>query len=149
MPGAVIVRSDVERKALFGAEETDKLPPDAYSAEVTAQVYSTLARRAQRVLAARHAAIVDAVFARPRERADIATAAKAAGFPLHGLFLTADLATRIARVGRRVADASDADAKIARAQESYDLGALDWTDIDASGTPEETLARARKTLAMS
>ena len=28
-------------------------------------------------------------------------------------------------------------------QESYDLGALDWTRVDASGTPEETLARAR------
>ena len=26
MPGAVIVRSDVERKALFGVGETDKLP---------------------------------------------------------------------------------------------------------------------------
>ncbi len=28
MPGAVIVRSDVERKALFGIAETEKLPAD-------------------------------------------------------------------------------------------------------------------------
>ena len=30
MPGAVIVRSDIERKALFGIAETEKLPADAY-----------------------------------------------------------------------------------------------------------------------
>ena len=31
MPGAVIVRSDVERKVLFGVGETEKLPADAYT----------------------------------------------------------------------------------------------------------------------
>ena len=60
-----------------------------------------------------------------------------------GLFLTADLATRVARVGARAHDASDADAAVARAQESYEIGALDWTVIDASGPPAETLARTR------
>ena len=34
----------------------------------------------------------------------------------------------------------DADAKVARQQESYELGSLDWTKIDASGTPEQTYA---------
>ena len=62
--------------------------------------------------------------------------------PFHGLFLDADLATRVARVGARSGDASDADAAVARAQESYDLGALDWARVDASGTPDQTLARA-------
>jgi predicted kinase len=65
------------------------------------------------------------------------------GVPFYGLFLQVDLATRIARVGGRSRDASDADAAVARVQESYDLGALGWARIDASGTPEETLARAR------
>ncbi|MGZ3281140.1 MAG: DNA-binding protein, partial [Xanthobacteraceae bacterium] len=60
-----------------------------------------------------------------------------------GLFLEADLSTRIARVGTRSSDASDADAAVARIQESYDLGTLDWARLDASGTPEQTLARAR------
>ena len=32
---------------------------------------------------------------------------------------------------------------VARQQESYDLSDLDWPRIDASGTPDETLARAR------
>jgi uncharacterized protein len=35
---------------------------------------------------------------------------------------------------------------VALTQESYDLGALDWTRVDASGTPDDTLARARAAL---
>ena len=75
--------------------------------------------------------------------------ARALGVPFHGLFLEADLATRVARVGGRSGDASDADAAVARAQESYDLGALDWARVDASGNPEETLARARTAIERS
>jgi hypothetical protein len=49
-------------------------------------------------------------------------------------------------VDSRGRDASDADTAVARAQEKYDLGALGWTRVDASGTPEETLTRARKVM---
>jgi aminoglycoside phosphotransferase family enzyme/predicted kinase len=146
MPGAVIVRSDVERKALFGVRETEKLPADAYTDDVTARVYASLADKTRRILAAGHSAIVDAVFANPHERAAIAEAAKSAGVPLQGLSLTADLKTRLARVGARERDASDADETVARAQERYDLGPADWRQIDASGTPEQTLARAQAVL---
>ncbi len=146
MPGAVIVRSDVERKALFGVGETDKLSSDAYTGDVTARVYAALADKARRVVAAGHAVIVDAVFAHPQERAAVAEAAKAANFPLRGLFLTADIETRVSRVGGRARDASDADPTVARAQERYEVGPLDWTPIDASGTPEATLARAKAAL---
>ncbi len=146
LPGAILLRSDVIRKSLFGKSETDKLPPDAYTTEVTAKVYAILAAKARRVLAAGHSVIADAVFARADERETIGKAAPGAGFL--GLFLTADLATRIARVGGRKNDASDADAKIARAQEQYDLGPLDWHEVDASGTPDESLARAKKALGL-
>ncbi len=146
MPGAVVVRSDVERKALFGIDETEKLPAEAYVGEVTARVCSTLIDKARRILAARHSVIVDAVFAQAEERADIADAAESAKFALHGLFLTADLKTRLARIGTRVHDASDADTEVAQAQERYNTGEVDWTEIDASGTPENTLARAKTAL---
>ena len=146
MPGAVVLRSDVERKALFGVGETDKLPAAAYTGEVGARVYATLTGEARRVLAARHSVIVDAVFADPGERAAIAAMAKSVPTAMHGLFLTADLDTRLARVGARARDASDADAAVARAQERYDLGPLDWTPVDASGTPESILALARAAL---
>ena len=142
MPGAVVLRSDAERKALFGKAESEKLPPEAYEAAVTAQVYALIADKARRALAAGHSAILDAVFARPAERMLAEASAAVLGVPFHGLFLEAPLATRLARVGGRSRDASDADAAVARAQESYDLGALTWTRIDASGTPEDTLREA-------
>jgi aminoglycoside phosphotransferase family enzyme/predicted kinase len=143
-PGAVWLRSDVERKALFRVDETEKLPQAAYTREVTARVYASLAAKAQRVLAAGHSAIVDAVFADAKERAEIEQAAGGAAF--HGLFLTADLSVRIARVGARTGDASDADTAVAQAQEQYDLSTIAWHKIDASGTPDETLRRTRAAL---
>src|SRR5690606_38807847 len=94
-PGAVVLRSDVERKALFGVAETARLPERAYAPEVTRRVYATLAEKARRVLAAGHSAIADAVFAKAEERALIAGAAAGAAFD--GLFLVADLETRLAR----------------------------------------------------
>jgi len=145
-PGAVVLRSDVERKALFEKAETEKLPEHAYAAPVTARVYATVADKARRAVAAGHSAVVDAVFAKPEERKLMAQSAAALGARFFGLFLHADVSTRIARLGRRSLDASDADATIAQAQESYDLGSLQWTRIDASGTPDETLARARAAL---
>jgi uncharacterized protein len=143
-PGAVVLRSDVERKARFGLREDERLPKEAYALDVSAPVYASLAEKARRVVAAGHSAIVDAVYARPHERAAIA----AAGAPFRGIFLTADLPTRTARVSAREADASDADAAVARVQEDYDLGDFDraWRIVDASGSPEETLARVKAAL---
>jgi len=142
-PGAVVLRSDVERKTLFDKDEHDKLPEAAYSPAVTARVYATIADKARRALAAGHSAVIDAVFAKPQERAVAAASAEILGVSFHGLFLAADLATRVARVSGRGRDASDADAAVARRQKTYDLGTFDWRRIDASGTPEETFARAR------
>ncbi len=142
MPGAAILRSDVERKRLFGAAEAEKLGQEAYTAEVNQRVYAILTEKAHRILAAGHSAILDAVFAQPREREAAAAVAKSAAVPLRGLFLTANRATRMARVGARAGDASDADESVVRAQERYRLGTVDWTAVDASGTVEETLARA-------
>jgi hypothetical protein len=142
----VIVRSDVERKTLFGVAETERLPEAAYTPEVTARVYAALADKARRAIAAGHSVIVDAVFAAPGERTAIASVAQSAAVGFHGLFLTADLTTRVARVGARTKDASDADAAVARRQQAYDLGTLAWSRIDAAGEPTETLRLAKTAL---
>ena len=105
-----------------------------------------LTDKAARTARAGHSVIVDAVFAKPEERAAIETAAAATGADFRGLFLVADLPTRLQRVGTRGPDASDADAAIARRQEEFDIGAIGWTIVDASGSPEQTLAKARAAL---
>ena len=110
------------------------------------QALIDLGDKARRIVTAGHSVIVDAVFAKPGERAAIAEAAKSARLPLQGLFLTADTATRLHRVGGRDRDASDADAAVAQAQERYELGHLEWATVDASGTPEATLGRAEAAL---
>jgi len=146
-PGAIVLRSDVERKAMQGRREDERLPPPAYTPESTARVYAMLVEKAGRIIAAGHSAIVDAVFARPQERDALQNVAQTRGVTFHGLFLTADMATRVARVGSRLGDASDADRTVARAQERYVLGRNDWQSIDASGVPACTVARAREFLA--
>jgi aminoglycoside phosphotransferase family enzyme/predicted kinase len=146
-PGAIVLRSDVERKALAGRQEDERLPADAYTLVYTERVYAALVEKAGRIIAAGHSAIVDAVFALPEERAVLRSTARARGVPFRGLFLATDLATRLARVGTKRVDASDADAAVAVAQERYVLGHNDWQSIDASGTPECTLARTREFLA--
>ena len=63
-----------------------------------------------------------------------------------GLFLTADLATRISRIGKREHDASDATRDVAVQQENWAIGTVTWHMIDASGTPDQSLRSARVSL---
>ncbi|MGC1777691.1 MAG: AAA family ATPase [Xanthobacteraceae bacterium] len=142
-PGALVLRSDVERKQAYAVAEHERLPPQAYAAAITEEVYRGLFDKAARVAGAGYSVIVDAVFAKASERAAIETAAAAAEVKFRGLFLVVDLETRLQRIGSRGPDASDADANVARQQEEFDLSSLAWSKIDASGAPEETLANAR------
>lgn len=142
-PGAVLLRSDVVRKQMSKVAETDRLPACAYQPETHESVYKALAQRAGRVLSQGHSAVVDAVFARESERKAIEAAAHQLGMRFVGFFLVADLTTRQQRVAHRTADASDATAEVARLQESYNIGTVDWAIVDASGTPETTLSQCR------
>ena len=148
LPGAVLLRSDVIRKELFGVDPLTALPEDAYSAEVTARVYHTLLERSRQILDQGCSAVVDAAFLKQSERDELSTAAQKLDVPFHAVFLTADLGVRLDRIGARKADASDATAEIAKDQEDYETGPIDWPIVDASGSPEQTLQRSRPVLVL-
>ena len=150
-PGALWLRSDLERKAMFAVEETVHLPASAYAADVTREVYRRLIDKARIAFRAGQAVLLDATFATAAERSGAAGAAAEVGVAFAGLFLDAPLATRLERIGSRRADASDADGDVARRQKSEPLRERGWAALEASGTLSETtdLARARLSRAVA
>ena len=148
-PGAVHLRSDLERKALFGVEETVRLAPESYTAEASAKVYAIVLRKAHLALAAGHSVIADAVYSTPEERSAIEALAADIGVPFQGLWLSADADTLAARVDARRGDASDATSEVIRQQLTWQLGALSpaWTLIDAGGCAQDVHRRAEFALA--
>ncbi len=83
-PGALVVRSDIERKRLLGLPIDQRLAPSGYTTGMSRDVYRTLVERAGRVLQAGHGVILDAVFANPVERAALRDAARANRVPFRG-----------------------------------------------------------------
>ena len=145
-PGALWLRSDVERKAMFGVEETDRLPASAYSGDVTRAVYQRVIDKARIALRAGQAVLIDATFATAAERSAAAQVAAEVGVGFAGLFLDAPLAMRLERIGLRQRDASDADADVARRQTAEPLGEKGWAALPASGSLSDTTALARARL---
>lgn len=145
-PGAAVLRSDVLRKRLSGVAESERLGPESYTADMSTKVYGTMISTAEAIARAGHAAIADAVFARPDERAAVRTAAGVAGAGFTGIWLTGDLGVLEARIAARRHDASDATVDVVRQQAQYDLGGLDWAQVDVGGTPDATLDAVRKIL---
>jgi len=139
-PGAVHVRSDVERKRLFGVPPEARLPAHAYAPEISDQVYAMCRKRARLALEAGHSVIVDAVHAKPSERAAIRALAAGTGAAFTGLWLDAPPETMRKRVAARAGDVSDATPEVVEAQLAYDLGKMDFAMIDTSGTVDDVAA---------
>lgn len=150
-PGAVHLRSDLERKSMLGAEETERLPSSCYTPEVNHRVYDVLSRKARLALAAGHAVIVDAVFLAGGERGELEQLARDIGVPFAGLWLSTPEAVMVQRVAGRANDASDATPDVVRRQlEWHDSGKCGaWTIIDASGSAEDTGRVAQSVLDMA
>ena len=146
-PGALWLRSDVERKAMFAVEETAPLPSSAYAGEVTRDVYRRLIDKARIALRAGQAAVLDATFATASERQAAADAAAEVGVAFTGFFLHAPLATRLKRIASRRADASDADADVARRQTAEPLRERGWAALSAAGDLDQTMSLALARLA--
>ncbi|MCW5771954.1 MAG: AAA family ATPase, partial [Rhodospirillaceae bacterium] len=144
LPGALLLRSDVLRKRLAGAAETDRLDQAYYSAEWSARVYAEIKRQCGEVLAQGQAVVADAVSGATAQRRELEAVARAAGARFAGIWLEAPLAVREERVGARRGDASDADAAVARRQREPEV--LDWIKVDASGELPETVAAVEDAL---
>lgn len=135
-PGALILRSDVERKRLLGVSAETRLGPDGYTQGVTHGVYRRLAARADAILREGHAVVVDAVCGDSLERALLTDVARARGVPFTGLWLEAPLATATGRLARRVNDASDANAEVAARQLQHNTVPSTWNRLDAAGNAD-------------
>jgi hypothetical protein len=142
LPGAVLLRSDVIRKELFGVDALTPLPEAAYDPETSAEVYRTMAERAGEILGEGFSAVADAAFLRETERQAIARVAHEREVAFRPIFLTADYAVRLARIASRRNDASDATRDVVMRQERADIGRLDWPTVDASGSPGQTLEQS-------
>jgi hypothetical protein len=140
-PGAVHLRSDVIRKEIFGAEETDRLPASAYGRDVGVQVYETMMQRTRSVLEKGHSVIVDAVFAAEAERRAIEAVASELGVEPQCFWLFAAKDVMIGRVVSRRHDASDATPAVIEQQMTYDLGSLTWRQVSSDLALEGLVGR--------
>ena len=124
VPGAVVVRSDVERKRVAGIALEDRMPAGSYTPEASARTYDAFLARAERVLRAGHSVVLDAVFSKPEERSAAEALAARVGVPFEGLWLDVPKDVAQARVAGRTGDASDATPAVVERQFGYDLGAI-------------------------
>ena len=125
-PGAVVVRSDVERKRQAGIALEARMPPGSYTQEASVRVYAACLARAERVLRAGHSAILDMVFAKPEERRAAEALAAKVGVPFEGHWLEVAKDVAKARVAARTGDASDATPEVVERQFGYELGEITW-----------------------
>jgi len=125
-PGAVVVRSDVERKRLAGVPLEQRMPAGSYTQDASAKVYAVMFECAEQALRAGQSVVVDAVFAKPEERQAAEALARKVGVPFEGLWLDVPKEVAQARVAARTGDASDATPNVIERQFGYDLGEITW-----------------------
>ncbi len=145
-PGALHLRTDVERKRMFGVGETTRLPEDTYTRKNSDAVYAMVFEKASIALQAGHTVIVDAVYLDQGERSAVEQVAANTGASFTGLWLKADEEHLVRRVSERHGDASDATADVVRHQLKRPTGPIRWRVINAEGALEKTIERSLNAL---
>ena len=116
LSGAIRIRSDVERKRLFGIQpDTDSkaaIGKGIYSTEAGIRTYEKLAALAETVLAAGFSVIVDAAFLKFEQRQPFRQLADQSAAPFVILEFTASAETLRQRIKARTRDVSDADLSV-------------------------------------
>ena len=107
--GGIRLRSDVERKRLFGLASRQRGDATLYATPATEQTYQQLAKLAEEVLTAGYTVLVDATFLDAGQRQRFRALARQQRCPFHILAFQASEATLRRRLTQRDRDASDAD----------------------------------------
>lgn len=148
--GAVHIRSDVERKRLFGLEATQRsesgVDQGLYTQEASDRTYARLAELADTILTCGYAVIVDAAFLQQARRRHFLQLARDKGVPFAILDIQAPEAVLRSRIAPRLArgqDASEADFQVLekqlRSQESITDTERPYTvTLDNSDRPDVT-----------
>ena len=145
-PGALQLRSDVERKKHFNMEPTVRLAPDAYSEKVSDAIYTSLCELAGLAIRAGRTVILDAAFLDERWRTKALALAASNGASFEGIWLEGAASLLISRLKSRSGDASDATVSVLQSQLQKDIGKVDWRVIDASLPMTEIVRQIRKSI---
>lgn len=148
VPAAAVVRTDALRKQMMGVALLDKLGAEGYTPEMTERTYQALYDTCLMLLKGGHAAVADAVFARPDQRDAIEQVARAAGVPFRGLWLFTPPDLAADRIKGRKANVSDATVDVLHQQLNYDLGAIAWPQVQTGGSKVKALADGRAALGL-
>ena len=155
--GAIRIRSDVERKRLFGLapleRPTDRSDVNLYGPDATQRTYTQLAQLARRIVEAGFSVVVDATFLKRAQRDAFRHLAVQLNVPCTILELRAQAETLRRRVTQRSAqadDASEADLAVLYGQftalepltDAEQASAL-TIDTEAPQAPQRLLAAVR------
>ena len=113
--GAIRLRSDVERKRLFGLgllEDSHAKGLNLYDAQASSRTYAHLFNMARIALLAGYPVILDAAFLRRNERSPALALARELGVPLSIVNCEAPLPVLQARLRARTGDASEANVAV-------------------------------------
>lgn len=133
LPGAIVLRSDVDRKIRLRHAPEERLQKDAYSTDLSAAIYATLYRQAERCIDAGYACIINASFLNKNERAHMSEHFASSNIHPNCLWLTAPADTLRQRLSERGSDASDATIDVIEQQLAM-KDPEDWRRIDVSAS---------------
>lgn len=125
--GARLLRTDVLRKSSANLQTAFRTDEALYEPARRAQVYRDLTAHARDAASVGASVVADATFIEEASRREIESVSSC----VHGYWLDAPLAVRLARIGGRSGDASDADETVAAAQEGTPLPPK-WRRINAN-----------------
>lgn len=145
-PGAIHLRSDLERKTMEGVSEIERLDSSHYTSEASERVYRRLLLKTQVLIEAGRSVVIDAVFSKTQDRMVVENLARELGVSFDGLWLTAPARELRRRVDNRHGDASDATSDIVDSQVAKGAGDMNWQTVDAGGNREDTLGIACRAL---